>query len=161
MPSPVPKGAARVSGALQEGKLHLLNKKKKDWDEVYYAIVPTLRDSKGSGHGDFAYMLQSWNSREDAGAIPALDSINLYHAEVKLLTGTVFSLKSSPEVSKSRTHRISADSLNELRGWLLSFELVPDVKVDWTDAEGNTLDRTIDPNEGILSMPASVGSQAV
>lgn len=53
------------------------------------------------------------------------DVINMHKSEVKLLTGTVFSLKTSPEVSKSRTHRISADSLNELRAWYLSLSVSP------------------------------------
>jgi hypothetical protein len=54
---------------VQEGALHLLNKKRKDWEEVYYAIVPMLKDHQGSGHGDFAYMLHSFATKQDAAKV--------------------------------------------------------------------------------------------
>ncbi len=54
---------------MQEGALHVLNKKIKDWEEVYYAIVPLLKDSQGSGHGDFAYMLHSFATKSDASKV--------------------------------------------------------------------------------------------
>lgn len=58
-----------VAGSLQEGYLHLLNKKRKEWDKVYYAIVPMLQDHKGSGHGDFAYFLRSYHCREGSAGV--------------------------------------------------------------------------------------------
>lgn len=69
MPSPTAFKDGAVPGALMEGTLHLLNKKKKDWEEVYYAIVPLLKDSQGSGHGDFSYMLHSFTSKAMAKAV--------------------------------------------------------------------------------------------
>ena len=114
-------------------------------NQVYYAIVPMLQDNRQSGHGDFSYFLQSFASREHAaGGHAPTESSNLKKAEIKLIMGTVFSLKTSPEVSKSRTHKMSADSLNEIRAWLLAFETVPDVVVSWEDAEGNELSKEID-----------------
>ena len=124
-----------VPGALYEGLLHLLDKKIKDWVETYYAIVPMLTDKKGTGHGDFAYMLHSASSKTEAVAGRWLDKINLHGAQVTILQGTVFTLKNSPEVGKSRVFRLSADTLNDVRGWFSAFEGIDGVTVAWENGE--------------------------
>jgi hypothetical protein len=73
-----------VPGALHEGMLALLDKKIKDWVDTYYAIVPMLTDKKGTGHGDFAYMLQSAASLKDAISGNLIEKINLHGAQVFL-----------------------------------------------------------------------------
>lgn len=133
-----------VPGALHEGVLHLLDKKIKDWVETYYAIVPMLTDKKGTGHGDFAYMLHSATSLKDAIAGKFIEKINLHGAVVSILQGTVFTIKTSPEVSKSRVFRMSADTLNDVRGWFLSFESVEGVGVMWENDKGESLSRDFD-----------------
>ena len=133
-----------VPGALHEGVLHLLDKKIKDWVETYYAIVPMLTDKKSTGHGDFAYMLHSATSLKDAIAGKFIEKINLHGAVVSILQGTVFTIKTSPEVSKSRVFRMSADTLNDVRGWFLSFENVEGVGVMWENDKGESLSRDFD-----------------
>ena len=134
-----------VPGSLQEGYLHFLNKKKKDWEKHFYAIVPLLQDVHGSGHGDFSYFLKSFSSSAGtAGDSGLLESINLMGAHVRVVTGTVFSIKTNSEVSKSRVLKISADSVNEMRAWLACFETVPDVSVSWVDSQGVELSKNAD-----------------
>jgi len=132
-------GGEGVMGAVHEGYLHLLERKKKEWIKTYYAIVPLLNDRHGTGHGDFANIMQASDSLEDMLAGKLTDKMDLNGAEVKWVTGTVFSLKTAPEVSKSRTIKISADTLDEVRAWMSSFELVPGVVVSWVDSKGAVL----------------------
>ena len=47
--------------------------------------------------------------------------------QVTILQGTVFTLKTSPEVSKSRVFRLSTETLNECRAWFQAFENVDGV----------------------------------
>jgi len=44
-----------------------------------------------------------------------------------VLQGTVFTLKTSPEVSKSRVFRLSTETLNEMRSWFQALENVEGV----------------------------------
>ena len=64
-----------------------------------------------------------------------LDKINLHGAQVTILQGTVFTLKNSPEVGKSRVFRLSADTLNDVRGWFSAFEGIDGVTVAWENGE--------------------------
>ena len=86
---------AQIPGALMEGGLARLNKKKKDWEERYCVLISGQQDVS------FAYLLELFESAEAAraGAEP-LDRIHVTNAEAAFVQGTVFTVKTSGELNK-------------------------------------------------------------
>ena len=86
---------AQIPGALMEGGLARLNKKKKDWEDRYCVLISGQQDVS------FAYLLELFESAEAAraGAEP-LDRIHVTNAEAAFVQGTVFTVKTSGELNK-------------------------------------------------------------
>ena len=81
-----------LAGALMEGDLSKLQKKKKDWEDKYCALACRSRDVVGGdGEGvDFAYVIEVYSSRQAAaGGTNAEDRIYVMNSVVNFVQGAM------------------------------------------------------------------------